>query len=200
MTLIPILILCRGHSHPQFTDEDIEAQRDGHCIVQNHCCLSPLTVTTTVSIDSVLSMCQTLCGGYLILHQVKLPPSGLLWGTVLQRGGGVKSLLLWASWVPLWSTTETKLSPFSLLPFPRKHFWTEMVSAGKRFDSQTFPRGACQPRESSSGLANLSTGPSVTSYIPVQSLSQTSSNCWGPRSSESGNLSPAGQMQAHPCN
>ena len=49
VALIPMLIFYRGYSSPQFANEGVEAQRGGHCIVQNHCCLSPERMLSPVT-------------------------------------------------------------------------------------------------------------------------------------------------------
>ena len=60
-------------------------------------------------------------------------------------------------------------------------------------------RRACRPRGSSSGLTDLSTGPSVTSHFPVQTLSQANSNYQDPRNLEQG-LLLACWTDVGPCN
>lgn len=109
--------------------------------MQNHCCLSPVIVNTTASINLVLSMCQSLCRDYLILPH-NTTPSVLSWGTLWQRGEGLKSNCSGHRGSHPWSTKRAKLRLFPLLLFLWKHFWTEVLSAGKRFDSETFPKGS----------------------------------------------------------
>lgn len=133
-------------------------------------CLSPVILTMTASTDLVLSMCQALCRGYLILPGNTVPPDKLLtpWGRC------EVTFLLWVSWITPWSTTRAKLSPFPLLF--KNSFELKCSRMGRDMTQRPSQRGVCHPRESFSGPADLNTGPSVTFCCPVQTLSQVSGN------------------------
>lgn len=158
----------------------------GHCLLknpmQNHCSLSPGAVTTIANIDLVLSMCSALCRGYLIPTMLHYPP---LWSpprNTLTKGQDVKSQ---SSCGHPWPPMKHYKSQIALLPsspnqgaFNWEQIW--LTDFPKRTSST---QGKLQ-----SARYSEYTHFSDLLFSSPDSLSQTSSNYWGPRYSDHGNL------------
>lgn len=138
---------------------------------------SPVTV--------MLSICEALCGGDTWTH------------TFTKRGRWGIAPLLWASWVPI-KYQKGQTGPLTSL-FHENTSELKYSHLGTDLTHRPSQRRACQPRGSSSRLADLGTGPSVTSHFPVQTLSHASGNYWDPSTWNRDTCRPAGQMQAHSC-
>ena len=119
-------------------------------------------------------------------HRPLKPP---LRHTFTKRGRWGIALLLWASWVPI-KYQKGQTGPLTSV-FHENTSELKYSQLGTDLTPRPSQRRACQPRRSSSRLADLGTGPSVTSHFPVQTLSQASGNYWDPRYLEQGYLLPS---------